>query len=379
MKRIIVLIAILVVGISVWAALHRNANASQEIQSSGTVEARNIRVGSKVGGRVSKVLVSEGDQVKAGQVLIEFESDELNASLEQSKARLARASAELQKMKAGYQPQEVAEARASASQARYNMEEAERGNRPEQIAAAQAERDRAAADAKNAHTTLDRFEQLFRADEISRQEYDDAKSRAEQADAVLRNRSETLAELQRGTRVEEVRAAQARYEQARANAQKLERGYRSEDVKAAQADAVEADAEVHETETRLREMQVSAPSDATVEVLDVRPGDLIAPNVPVATLLERNQLYVRVYVPETRIGEVRLGQEADVFVDSFPKHAFRGQVEQINQQAEFLPRNVQTADERAHQVIGVKLRIDDPENRIRAGMAASVKLHQGSS
>jgi HlyD family secretion protein len=125
-------------------------------------------------------------------------------------------------------------------------------------------------------------------------------------------------------------------------------------------------------------MQVLAPADATIEILDVRPGDLIAPNAPLATLLERNQLYVRVYVPETRIGHVHLGQPADLFVDSFPNHPFKARVEQINQQAEFLPRNVQTADERVHQVIGVKLRIDDPENRLRAGMAATVKLRENS-
>ena len=121
-----------------------------------------------------------------------------------------------------------------------------------------------------------------------------------------------------------------------------------------------------------------APSDATVEVLDVRPGDLIAPNTPVATLLERDQIYIRIYIPETEIGHVTLGQKAEVRVDSFAKTVFDGVVEQINQQAEFLPRNVQTREERVHQVFGVKVRIDDPSNRVRAGMAADVKLKAAS-
>ena len=111
-----------------------------------------------------------------------------------------------------------------------------------------------------------------------------------------------------------------------------------------------------------------------MEVLDVRPGDLIAPNTPVATLLERDQVYIRIYIPETEIGRVRLGQQAEVRVDSFPNTAFNGVVEQINQQAEFLPRNVQTREERVHQVFGVKVRIDDPSNQVRAGMAADIKL-----
>jgi multidrug resistance efflux pump len=115
-----------------------------------------------------------------------------------------------------------------------------------------------------------------------------------------------------------------------------------------------------------------------VEVLDVRPGDLIAPNTPIATLVERDQIYVRIYIPETQIGRVQLGQKAEIHVDSFPNQAFAGVVEQINQQAEFLPRNVQTVEERVHQVFGVKVRIDDPSHRVLAGMAADVKLSPAS-
>src|SRR5205807_8436805 len=112
-----------------------------------------------------------------------------------------------------------------------------------------------------------------------------------------------------------------------------------DDARAAQLDA----------QARSRERQVLAPSAATVEVLDVRPGDLIAPNTPIATLLERDQIYVRIYIPETKIGHVRVGQQAEVRVDSFPKEVFPAEVEQINQKAEFLPRNVETKEERVHQ------------------------------
>jgi len=149
------------------------------------------------------------------------------------------------------------------------------------------------------------------------------------------------------------------------------RGNRPEDIDAAQA-ALAYD------QARFREREVLAPSAATVEVLDVRPGDLIAPNTPVATLLERDQIYVRIYVPETEIWRVKIGQKAQVKVDSADKQVFAGAVEQINQQAEFLPRNVQTRDERVHQVIGVKVRINDTSGHVLAGMAADVKLKSGS-
>jgi multidrug resistance efflux pump len=147
----------------------------------------------------------------------------------------------------------------------------------------------------------------------------------------------------------------------------LQSGNRREDVQA-------ANAELAYEEARFRERQVLAPSPATVEVLDVRPGDLIAPNTPVATLLESDQIYVRIYVPETELNKVSIGQKAEIRVDPFQKQTFTGVVEQINQQAEFLPRNVQTREERVHQVFGVKVRIDDPSHRVLPGMSADVRL-----
>jgi multidrug resistance efflux pump len=83
---------------------------------------------------------------------------------------------------------------------------------------------------------------------------------------------------------------------------------------------------------------------------------------------------VRIYIPETEFGRLKLGEKAEVRVDSFPKTVFEGTLEQINQQAEFLPRNVQTREERVHQVFGVKIRINDPAGRVLAGMAADVTL-----
>src|SRR5262249_42541670 len=102
----------------------------------------------------------------------------------------------------------------------------------------------------------------------------------------------------------------------------------------------------------------------------------LQPNSPVAKLLEADQLFVMVYVPQDQIGKVRVGQVVDVNVDAFPKETFKGVVEQIRQQAEFLPRNVQTKEEREHQVIGVKVRVENPQTKLRAGVNADVKFHE---
>jgi multidrug resistance efflux pump len=330
------------------------------LQGSGTVEARNVRVGSKVGGRIDKLLVREGDNVEAGQVLMTFDDKELRATLEQSRANAEKSSR-------GYRPEEIAEARAASMQAKADFEMKKNGYRKEDIAAAQADLDRTAADETRARLDFERYDALAKKDLVSKQQRDTADANWKMSLAQKDNAQHKLDELNRGYRPEEIAGAEARYLQTKATLEKLERGNRREDVDAAQA-ALAYD------QARYREREVLAPSAATVEVLDVRPGDIIAPNTAVATLLERDQIYVRIYIPETEISRVHVGQKAEVTVDSAGKQVFAGVVEQINQQAEFLPRNVQTREERVHQVFGVKVRIDDASRRVLAGMAADVKL-----
>ena len=365
MNRKRLLIILVLAGIGAVAAysmgwFHRETG----LQGSGTVEARNIRVGSKVGGRIDKVLVREGDSVEPGQVLVTFDDKELHATLEQMRAAAEKA-------QRGFRPEEIEEARAAAAQARAEYEQRRNGYRQEDIDSAKADLDRATADEIRAHLDAQRYDALAQKDLVSKQQRDTAEANWKMALAQKQNTQHKLEELQKGYRPEEIAAAQARYHQTQATLEKFERGNRKEDVQAAKAAfALE--------EARYRERQVLAPSAATVEVLDVRPGDLIAPNTPIATLLERDQIYVRIYIPETQIGHVQLGEKAEVHMDSFPNQVFNGVVEQINQQAEFLPRNVQTREERVHQVFGVKVRIDDASHRVRAGMAADVKFNAAS-
>jgi HlyD family secretion protein len=361
MKRKWPVLLVVVLGILTAAAYSAGWFRKEAgLRSSGTVESRNIRVGSKIGGRIEKVLVREGDFVEPGQVLITFDDKELQAALSES-----RAAAE--KSTRGFRVEEIAEARAAAAQAKAEYEQRKNGYRQEDIDSAKADLDRAAADETRANLDYQRYEALAQKDLVSKQQRDAAEATWKMSLAQKQSAEHRLDELQRGYRHEEIAAAQARYHQTEATLDKFERGNRPEDIAAARA-ALAMD------EARYRERQVLAPAAATVEVLDVRPGDLIAPNTPVATLLERDQTYVRIYIPETQYGQVRVGQKAEIQVDSFPKQIFHGVVEQINQQSEFLPRNVQTREERVHQVIGIKVRIDDPTHRVLAGMAADVKL-----
>jgi HlyD family secretion protein len=365
MNRKRILIVLIFGGLAALAAysmgwFHRDTG----LTGSGTVEARNIRVGSKVGGRIDKVLVREGDAVEAGQVLITFDDKELSASLSQARANAVKA-------ERGFRPEEIAEARAAAAQAKAEYEQRKNGYRKEDIAAAQADVDRTTADEVRAHLDFQRYDALAQKDLVSKQQRDTAEANWKMALAQKDSAQHKLDELNRGYRPEEIASAEARYRQTQATMEKFEHGSRPEDIAAARA-ALAYD------EARFREREVVAPSASTIEVLDVRPGDLIAPNTPIATLLERDQIYVRIYIPETEIGRIHLGQKAEIRVDSFPNQSFSGVVEQINQQAEFLPRNVQTREERVHQVFGVKVRIEDFSHRVLAGMAADVKLSPAS-
>jgi HlyD family secretion protein len=358
--RIFIVVAILAAAVTVTGVYAGWFRRDASLQGSGTVEARNTRVGSKVGGRILQVLVREGDRVKPGQTLITFDDKELEASLEQARANALKA-------QRGFRPEEIQEAQAATAQAKADYEMHLKGYRKEDIAAAQADLDRAAADETRTHLDFQRYDALAQKDLVSKQQRDTAEANWRMALAARENAQHKLNELQRGFRPEEIAMSEAKYQQAQATLEKLQRGNRREDVAAANAELAYEDA-------RFRERQVLAPSDAVVEVLDVRPGDLIAPNTPIATLLESDQIYVRIYVPETELDKVKLGQKAQIHVDPFQKETFNGVVEQINQQAEFLPRNVQTREERVHQVFGVKVRIEDPSHRVLPGMAADVKL-----
>jgi len=143
-------------------------------------------------------------------------------------------------------------------------------------------------------------------------------------------------------------------------------------VGAAQMRVVQARAQLADIDAQLAEMQVVAPGNSVLEVLSVKVGDVLPANREVATLLLPEHLWVRVYVPEPWLGLIKIGDQVRVRVDSFPHEDFPGTVEQVNRQAEFTPRNVQTVEDRIRQVFGVKIRLPSNNERLRAGMAADV-------
>jgi HlyD family secretion protein len=358
---------------TIWLIFAWQAHRSR-FDYSGTVETREIQIGSKIGGRVTQVPVEEGQIVKAGTTLVRFECDELKAQRAQAEASLEQAQADLEKMQRGNRPEEIAQAEATARAQQASLEAARNGPRRQEIDQAQADYAAAVADATNAEITYKRMEKLVATDTISRQLFDDAREKRDAAAQRAESARQHLALLHAGTRVEDLNAAEAKYKQAEAAAILSRKGFRKEDIEAARGRLAEAQGRVAELDARLREAELTAPSDAVVEVVSVRPGDLVPAGRIVITMLEASQLWVKVYVPETDLAHVRLGQHATVHVDSFGSRAFEGHVGQIASQAEFLPRNVQTKSDREHEVFGAKVYVDNAQQILKSGMSATVRL-----
>jgi multidrug resistance efflux pump len=358
---------------AMWLMFAWQAHRSR-FDYSGTVETREIQIGSKIGGRVTEVPVEEGQMVKAGTTLVRFECDELKAQRAQAEASLQQAQADLDKMLRGNRPEEITQAEATAHAQQAALEAARNGPRRQEIDQAQADYSAASADASNAEVTYKRMEKLVATDTISRQVFDDSRDKRDAAGQRAESARQRLALLQAGTRVEDLNAAEAKYKQAEAAAILARKGFRKEDIEGARGRLAEVRGRVAELDARLREAELTASADSVVEVVSVRSGDLVPAGRIVITMLEASQLWVKVYIPETDLAHVQLGQHAIVRVDSFGNRAFEGRVGQISSQAEFLPRNVQTKSDREHEVFGVKVYVDNAQQILKSGMSATVRL-----
>ncbi len=338
----------------------------------GVVEIQEVRLGSKVGGRVGRVAVVEGQVAEADQPLVYFDVPELEAQRVQQEARLQSAQADLDKARNGYRAEEKEAGRAAAEAARERLRRLRAGPRPEEIRQARAELASAQADLKLAQEKWDRARELYRLRSAPQEEYEAARSGRERAQALLNKAKSYLDLLLAGTREEEIAEAAALFAQARANYDLLLAGTRKEDIAAAQARVRENEGKLREIDANLREAVVRAPERVLVEVVAVRKGDVIAPNQPILRVLRADDQWVKIYVPETQLGKLRLNQAVEVRLDGYPDRVFQGEIMFIASESEFTPRNVQSADERRHQVFGVKVRVADPGGIFKSGMAAEV-------
>ncbi len=341
---------------------------------SGTVEARTITIGSRAGGRVKEVLVREGDRVQTGQALVQLEPGDYPAQLMQARAQLTEWQANLEKLQRGARPEELAQAKARSLTAKAALDQAVAGSRPEEVAASEARLAVQEVAVEKAQKDAARYHALDQSGAAARIDVDNADMELKGAIALRDALRHQLDELKNGSRRTEVAQAAAREMEQSASVKLVAAGTREEDLKVGQAQVDGAQGRVDQIQTMIDELTVRAPLPSRVEALDLRPGDILAANAPAGVLLEEKQLYVRIYVPETLLGHLKVGQTVPISVDSFPKQSFQGVVEHINDVGEYSPRNLQTADERADQVFATRIGLRSGFDELRAGMAAFIQV-----
>jgi multidrug efflux pump subunit AcrA (membrane-fusion protein) len=389
-NKIVIVVVILVLAAAGGLAAFWPFGNGKVLRLPGVVEIQEVRLGSKVGGRVEALLIQEGDKIAyAGQRLLIFEAPELNNQKKQTQARLDSAIAELERAVNGPRKEEIDAAEAAMNSAWARWERAENGFRPEEIKQVKADLEAAEADCEQAKKEWKRVTSLDKENAVSRTEYDAALAARDRTKGRVDAARAKELMMRIGARQEDKDEAWQEYKRAYAQHKLLRKGTRPEDIEIAKAKVNELKANLEAIEINLAETTIIVPPNllqpdgrketkdrwkAVVEVIAVRPGDLVQANQPVIRVLRTQDLWVKVYVPETQYGLVTLHKKVGVTIDSYPGKVFPGEVIQRSNISEFTPRNVQSVDERRHQVFGVKILVDDPDGVFNAGMAAEVTI-----
>jgi RND family efflux transporter MFP subunit len=273
----------------------------------GSLEAPDaVTVKSEESGRVSKVLIKEGDRIKTGQLLFSLESDELQAELFQGKARLENTKARLAELQSGSRPEEIAEARAKLNQIQARLANAQAGARPEEIAQAQAQLASAQAEAELASDRVQRQRNLAEEGAISQDLFNALLQREKSAKANVTQAERRLDELSK-SRQSDLNELEAELEQARQNLKRLENGARIEEIAQAKATVAEAAAAIGVIEVKIRKTQITAPVSGIIGRLPIGVGDYVESGDELTTITENNLLEINLSVPIEKAPDLRLG------------------------------------------------------------------------
>ena len=303
-------------------ALGGCSRSDHEIRGSGAIEVDEVDVASLVGGRVSRLSVSEGDSVREGDTLAVLAHGEVTAGVLAQQAESERANALARDQELGPRSQEIKTARADLGAA--------------------------SATLRLSQLEFERVQALLRDKLVSQAELDRAEAQRDEAAARRDAGAERLSLLQAG--------------------------YRRESVRAADAAASAADAGLQSARSRARELVLTAPISGIVLLKNVEQGEVVGPNVPLVTLGNPAKLWMRVYIAAPKVVRIRLGDKAEVTVQGEPGRAFPGRVVEIATRAEFTPRAALTEEERSNLVFGVKIALDPTGGILKPGLPADARI-----
>jgi HlyD family secretion protein len=320
----LLLIAAATVAGYAWWQQGRNPR-SGELILYGNVDLRQVQLSFNNSERIVEVLVQEGERVRQGQLLARLDTRRLEPQVAQAEAQAAAQRQVVQRLRAGSRPEEIAQARANRESAR--------------------------ADLANARQQLERIARAFEISAgraVRQQDVDDAKTAVQVAEAKLAVNEKALDLAVAGPRKEDIAEAEARL---RAN-----------------------EAQLALLRQQFVDAQLRSPLNAVVRTRILEPGEMASPQRPVFSLAITDPKWVRAYVGESDLGNLREGAKAAVAVDSFPGRRFEGWVGFISPVAEFTPKTVQTEELRASLVYEARVFVKDPSDDLRLGMPATVYL-----
>jgi len=305
-------------------ALVSCSRPEEGISASGTIETTEVRISSRSWGEVLSLGADEGDQVAKGDVLGEIDHAALDIQLAQARAGVDYAAAQMRLLLKGARQEDIVQAAEALAQT--------------------------AETRKQAEMDYERTQNLFASASATAKQRDDAEARYAVAKAQYAQAEQALKKLSNLARPEEVESAQAKLSQARYTAQLLEK--------------------------QIADCTVRAPLDATVLRRLVEVGELAGQGTGLYVLSDLSLVHLTIYVPETDLGRIAVGQPAEVRIDGNDGRIFPGRVSYLAREAEFTPKNVQTKDERVKLVFAVRIDVPNSEGILKAGMPADAGIRE---
>jgi HlyD family secretion protein len=384
-KRIIIILALAAVGVAAWIYHERGKKPDNRIVVSGNIELTEVNIAFKTAGKLIERTVDEGDAVKKGQVIARLDRDQLvaqrereTAGLESAQSQLAQAETALEWEKATLAG-DVEQKRGDVAANEARLAEFQNGARPQEKLDAQAAVDSAQSEVDRSKKDWDRAQTLFKDDDISAAQFDQYRNRWESATAALKSAKERQALVLAGPRAEVIQAQQAALERSRGalkmgEANTLEMKRREQELTTRRAEIARSRASIAMIDSQLADTVEASPVDGVVLVKSADVGEVLASGTTVVTVGDIDHPWLRGYVNETDLGRVKLGSKVKVTTDSYPGKVYAGRVTFIAADAEFTPKQIQTAEERVKLVYRVKIEMDNPRHELKSNMPADAEI-----
>ena len=369
---ILFMLAIAAIALVVWYFfIHRPAlkGAENLVVSPGRIAGDEATVSAKIAGRVREIRVREGDSVSAGDVIALLDDDQVRAREDAAKSVVQQAEARVRSSQQQINVLRAQEQSSSISVDQSKMDAEGRVNQARaQIAAAEAALAQARAANNQAKYDYENQSQLAKAGDLSERQGMLAKSNLEATTAAV-NAAEEQVKAARGAYNVQLASLKnpAILSSQRLSIQEQINKAQSE-IAGAMADAEKARAQLREAEANRADLRLVAPFNGTITVRSVEPGEVINPGTAIVTLVNLQELYLRVFVPIAEIDLVRVGQPARIYLDSRPERAIDASVSRIDPDAAFTPENTYYREDRVRQVVGVKLAIKNSDGSAKPGV-----------